>query len=325
MPTTVPDRAARPALLLYEQSPESPGDPFQTVVLDLATGAKERIGGGQLPSWSPDRSMVAYQDDRSQIWLYTRATGERRLLSAGRMPAFSPDGRHVAFVDGSVVVNVIGVDGTGLVTVASMTSAGITSPLSWSPDGRRLTFSAHVERFSAGSIFVADAAGGGVEQFGPYGKSPVWSPDGSSIAYIGQNNAGRSVLTVVRPDGTDPTVLPLPANTGISDERPVWAPDGRSLVTVAAVTVGGAPPGGTLTRFLLPTDADWNPEPEAIGLTGDVDGAAWASSPDGSLIAYQGSCGSTTPGQLCVVDTRNGTVRSLDAHGPYPWSLSFAP
>lgn len=325
VPTTTPRPPARSTLVLYEQESEDRADPFQTVVQDIATGAKERIAAAQLPSWSPDRSMIAYQDDRGQIWLHARGTGERRLLTSGRVPAFSPDGRRVAFADGAGVVSVIGVDGTGLATVVDRSSPGITSPLSWSPDGRRLTFSMHPQSLSEGSIFVADADGGGFVQFGRGGQSPVWSPDGTSIAYVGQTNDGRSILTVVQPDGADPTLLPLPTGSGISTERPVWAPDSRSLVTTVSAAVAGAPPGATLTRFLLPTPENWDSQTATIGLAGDVDAPAWASSSDGSLIAYGGRCGTTTPHQLCVVDTNTGTVRSLDLKGPYPWSVSFAP
>jgi Tol biopolymer transport system component len=152
----------------------------------------------------------------------------------------------------------------------------------------------------------------------------VWSPDGASIAYVGQTNDNRSILTVVHPDGTDPTLLPIPAGSSISTERPIWAPDSRSLVTTVSVSVGSAAPGGTLTRFPVPTPENSDSQTATIGSERDVDGPAWASSPDGSLIAYEGQCGTTTPNQLCVVDTRTGSVRSLDPNGPSRWSLSFA-
>ena len=105
--------------------------------------------------------------------------------------------------------------------------------VSWSPDDRQLAFS------NAGVLYVANADGTGLHPVGDQTHArggPVWSPDGSLIAYTGQplNDPDfNTSLWAITPDGlTDTLVIPAEGGTEIgANSNPSWSPDSRSLLT----------------------------------------------------------------------------------------------
>ncbi|MFW5713845.1 MAG: protein kinase domain-containing protein [Brevefilum sp.] len=77
--------------------------------------------------------------------------------------------------------------------------------------------------------------------FGPGDKDqPVWSPDGSKIAYVafGEERTGRDIW-VMNADGSDPVNI----SWGIGDEfDPEWSPDGERIIfTLHTRDAGGIP------------------------------------------------------------------------------------
>jgi dipeptidyl aminopeptidase/acylaminoacyl peptidase len=117
------------------------------------------------------------------------------------------------------------------------TNAG--GPVSWTPDGRSILFSANLsknwEREPVNSEVYRIGIGGGApvaltSRDGP-DASPVVSPDGKHIAYVGFDDRKRSYentrLYVMNLDGSGSRVL-----TGSLDRSvgsPVWAADSRSI------------------------------------------------------------------------------------------------
>jgi Tol biopolymer transport system component len=123
---------------------------------------------------------------------------------------------------------------TAVVNLTDNGEASLDEKPVWSPDGKRLAF---ISRFSANTrnLFVMEPDAPGqsinvavqVTHFadGGYLGEPVWSPDGTRIAFIrGVDEGSRSVL-VANSDGTTLTPVTVAAN----GQHPTWAPDSGKI------------------------------------------------------------------------------------------------
>jgi WD40 repeat protein len=108
-------------------------------------------------------------------------------------------------------------------TTAFDVHAGTSYSVSVSPDGQWLAFDLQ------GSLWVVPAKGGEARRITDYFNDahlPVWSPDGSRLAYYAYRDGDYDLWTV-RPDGSDARQL----THGEDDDRdPAWSPDGKTVV-----------------------------------------------------------------------------------------------
>ena len=153
--------------------------------------------------------------------------------------AFSPDGTQLASVMNSpegrdsLVLATMDLATREITQLASTDIAvavgGIGSP-QWSPDGTRLLFTrGGVHPTDRDTLVVVNVDGSNQHELGPtdlFPTDPVWSPDGSLIAffsYVYADDGGSDDIYVVRSDGTDLRRL---TTDGIS-LAPHWTADGR--------------------------------------------------------------------------------------------------
>ena len=208
------------------------------------------------PSWSPDGKRIAFQSDRGGpvnvrvpipgIYVMDAdGNNPQRLTNNGnndRDPSWSPDGKRIAFVSGrqrdfenaaiTYEIYVMDADGGNQQRLTN-NDRNDYSP-SWSPDGKRITFSSEMP--GNAEIYVMDADGGNQQRLTNNGNSnfaPSWSPDGKRIAFVSVRWADfvhNFEIYVVDTDGGNQRRL---TNSPRHDGVPSWSPDGKWITFVS--------------------------------------------------------------------------------------------
>jgi Tol biopolymer transport system component len=247
------------------------------------------------PQWLPDSRHLLFVSDRDgSRGIYVVEVGAdgprgpaRSVLGSSdpHSISISADGRRLAYAKFLVAQNIwsIPIPRSGVVStedaVPVTTGNQVIEEHSLSPDGEWIAFDSDLQgefdiykqRLTGGSPeLVVDITGDAFD--------PVWSPDGSEIAfYAGRGTGGESDVFVMPADGGTPEqITHFPG----FDNSPSWSPDGLSIAyhsqgptgswprtkiwTVSRDSVGG--PWGDpvqLTDFYC-RYPDWNPRADVI-------------------------------------------------------------
>jgi len=218
-------------------------------------------------SWSPESDRLVFpgvaSDGRRDIFV-ARADGTETTAIGPRTrhrsdPAWSPDGRWIAFrgfdpaeqagledYHSRAGLYVMHPDGTGERELAKgLAGSWQYRRPQWAPDASVARIATNVGEPGAYDVAIFDADTGAETQLTPTDDIvalwPVWSPDGSRLAWTTSSESG---IAIAKPDGTV-----VHSVSGI-DYDFVWSPDGSSLygwkagdpTTAVIVSVDGSKP-----------------------------------------------------------------------------------
>ena len=225
-----------------------------------------RDGQNMSPSWSPDRSQIAYLSYRSgslQLHIVNKDGSNDRQLTSGSDLAASraiwlPDGYRIALVDHDQqwqFVNVL----TGEIT--SMDEWKFNGDyVSLSHDGTRVAYISRTDPYqpdSPAEIYIQDIDGSNTYQLTSTDwtiTNPTWSPDDSQIAFLSSSEYGpeQNAIYAINLDGSN---LHEPILTNLHPFRIAWSPDGKSLAVITGEMVPtgelNTPEGLLQTLYLL--------------------------------------------------------------------------
>ena len=190
--------------------------------------------------WSPDGTRITYDyghghdaDDIAVInpdgtGLVNLTPDDERLgQSYEACPRWSPDGSRIAFisrpVEGPADSDVFVVDADGSNMTQLTHSPNDDGCPVWSLDGTRIIYSVWRdvgELYDVPDMWIMNADGSDPQLLTEHGTNPVWSPDGSRIAFI-SNRDGDWEIFVMDSDGTDVNQLTF---NNDNDWKPTWFP-----------------------------------------------------------------------------------------------------
>jgi len=210
-------------------------------LLELATEENEYVTHGRLPDWSPDDKWIVYVwlGDIYKINVETKEIKQLSTWNDCYFPDWSPNGRRIALdtghedPKGAHMIWLMDANGTNFKDI-SIHGTGEWREPDWSPSGDKLVHIRYVAGVADAEIFIMDSTGENSVRLTNNNRQddwPVWSPDGSRIAYVSQTNGYYNVF-LINADGTNKIKITFEpeSSNGYASCEPTWSPDGSQIV-----------------------------------------------------------------------------------------------
>jgi dipeptidyl aminopeptidase/acylaminoacyl peptidase len=275
---------------------------------------------------APDAAMVAFvrggsiEDDLPanvnnspdgatprEVFLVSASGGAPRKIGSGHSPSFSPDGARLVFIDKGRVLSVAAAAESAAAPL--VVDQGRIASVTFSSDGRRLAFISARKEHSL--IGVYDFAAKTIAWLSPsldHDTSPVFSPDGSQIAFI-RIPSEKNPEFVSHRAGQPWSIWVADAATG--EGRRAWVSD--------------AGVGSAFQPTLSPRNLLWNSRDELIF---PWEKTGWLQLY--AIPAHGGAVRSVTTGQFEIVHMALGADRrrlvyssNEDIDRMHVWSIDF--
>ena len=210
-------------------------------------------------------------------------------------PAISPDGRWVVFsvtepsyTEGDQISDLWLVPTDGSAEPRRLTNTkGGESGVAWSPDSKRIAFSARREGDDVAQIYLLDLSGGGeaqrVTNVSAGAATPLWRHDGRAILFLSMIYPGATTDSANRAAAADHKARKY--NARVFDGSPIriwdhWLDDRRPTLYVQSLEPG-ASARDLLTGSALMRSAGFGGQ---LGTSGEDLAAAWT--PDGARVVF---------------------------------------
>jgi Tol biopolymer transport system component len=238
-------------------------DEWEVRLLDPVTGDDRLLfpdWEASMISWSPDGRNIAYGDRRG-VWVANADGTNPQLIamsSDGLWPldqgytadvhsvSWSPDGSRIAYVEdtgqgmvaGAQYLSVVNLQPLG---IRNLTDRNYWVNYDWAPDGESLVVAEHHDGLIEIELGPFDTSE--VALTSDWGRSPAWSPDGTTILYVvdeqlqsydAATGSSTPVLEGFSGGALEwQSVRPLPRPVGLVDPHTgVWrVPDSEGVVT----------------------------------------------------------------------------------------------
>ena len=198
-------------------------------------------------------------------------------FTAGRPTSVSQAGTLAYFSAASTNATATWYDAQGRRAAALNLPAGHYATVSISPDGTRAVFARSTSP-SESSLWLVDLARGGASPLSSgrgLNDSPVWSPDGTRVAFAADRDGFQNIYVKVVDDATPEQLI---HRSEVLFKNPVaWTPDGKHIVLVQL------DPGSAQNIWLLPASGGDKVTPLVRGPSRDNGGPV---SPDSRWLAF---------------------------------------